>query len=398
MSETMTPDKLRAWWSHRQGLDGRLTSASPAEVLAQTGWARSVAGVGPYLTLFSRAGIRRAQAEAAVADLEIHELPSARGCTYVLPAEDFGLALAAGAPFREPEMKTAFKLGVTEMEIDALCKAVEQALGEEILSPDEIRDLVGSAARSLGEDGKKKGLTTTLPLALGRLQAAGKIRRVPIDGRLDQQRYKYTRWVPNPRSGLNLSNEEIHVELAKRFFLWIGPATSAEFQWFSGLGVGAAKKAMSAVDLIEVEPGNGRWILSEQFEEFHGFQKPTEPTYHLVSSLDTISLLRRDLKSMLTDEDLGRSVFYGKDFTKLEGLADLPNHAIVDRGRLVGLWEFDTFTQSIAWSSFIEKNEALVAAVAAPEAFIRDELGDARSFSLDSPKSRIPAIEALKRG
>ena len=394
----MNPDKLRAWWSHRQGLDGRLTSASASEVFAETGWARSVAGIGPYLTLFTRAGIHRKQAEAAVAALEIHELPTARGCTYVLPAEDFGLGLAAGAPFREAEMKTALKLGVTESEIGTLCEAVLKVVEGNVLSPDEIRDCVGSAARSLGEEGKKKGITTTLPLALGKLQATGEIRRVPIDGRLDQQRYKYTRWNPNPRAGVSLSQEEIQVELARRFFKWIGPATLSEFQWFSGLGVGAAKNALAGLDLKEIESGSGRWILADHFDEFEAFRIPSEPTYHLVSSLDTISLLRRDLKSLLKEEDLNRSVFYEKDFTKLEGLADLPNHAIIDRGRLVGLWEYDTFSASIAWISFIGKNEALVAAVDSTEVLVRDELGDARSFSLDSPKSRIPAIEALRRG
>ncbi len=30
------------------------------------------------------------------------------------------------------------------------------------------------------------------------------------------------------------------------------------------------------------------------------------------------------------------------------------------------------------------------------EAFIRDELGDMRSFSLDSPASRKPRIEAIR--
>ncbi|HEV2445214.1 MAG TPA: hypothetical protein VGS58_04810 [Candidatus Sulfopaludibacter sp.] len=46
--------KLRAWWSHRQTLDGRMAGAAPAAVLAEAGRARSVAGVGPYLTLFAR--------------------------------------------------------------------------------------------------------------------------------------------------------------------------------------------------------------------------------------------------------------------------------------------------------------------------------------------------------
>ena len=59
-------EKLRAWWSHRQGLDGRLVGARPAEVLEQTGWARSVGGVGPYLTLFARGGASREAADEAV--------------------------------------------------------------------------------------------------------------------------------------------------------------------------------------------------------------------------------------------------------------------------------------------------------------------------------------------
>ncbi len=50
----MDTGRLRAWWSFRQGLDGRLNGKSPAEVLAETGWARSVGGAGPYLTQVRR--------------------------------------------------------------------------------------------------------------------------------------------------------------------------------------------------------------------------------------------------------------------------------------------------------------------------------------------------------
>lgn len=78
-------EQLRAWWSHRQGLDGALAGASAAEVLARTGWARAVGGSGSYLTLFARSGLSREAADAAAAAGEIRELPSARGCTYVLP-------------------------------------------------------------------------------------------------------------------------------------------------------------------------------------------------------------------------------------------------------------------------------------------------------------------------
>ena len=78
-------------------------------------------------------------------------------------------------------------------------------------------------------------------------------------------------------------------------------------------------------------------------------------------------------------------------------LADLPSHAILDRGRLVGLWEYDTATQSIAWTAFVKKDHALEQAVAHTERYVREQLGDARSFSLDSPKSRAPRVAALRK-
>src|SRR5579863_796408 len=214
--------KLRAWWSHRQGLDGSLAGQTASEVLLRTGWARSIGGAAPYLTLFARAGVRRAEADAALEKLEIHELPSARGCTYVVPATEYPLALAAGEPFSDDELKVARRLGVPDKEIDKLRAAVLKAVASGPLEPDALRKKIGSAARNLGPEGAKKGLTTTLPVALGLLQAAGEIRRVPVNGRLDQQRYKYAAWKCAP--GGNFS------ELARRYFSWIGPATVAEFQ------------------------------------------------------------------------------------------------------------------------------------------------------------------------
>jgi hypothetical protein len=392
----MNESLLRAWWAHRQGLDGSSVGKSAQTVLADTGWARSVAGVGPYLTLFSRAGISRESADAAVAAAEIHELPAARGCTYVLPAVDFALGLSVGQPFGDAETNTARKLGVADKEIDKLCQAVVTALKHEPLDPGQIRDAVGPAARNLGEEGKKKGMITTLPVALGRLQAEGEIRRVPVNGRLDQQRYKYVRWSPNPLAKFKLSYAECITELARRYFSWIGPATIVEFQWFAGLSQKACKSALEPLNLVPIEAGSSRLMHRVDLEKLMAFQPPKEPQYRLVSSLDGISLMRRDLKSLLAPEDLDRSVPVDKGERPMGGLADLSSHAILDRGRVVGLWEFDTVPAEIVWLSFIKPDAAMKKAVAETEAYIRDQVGDARSFSLDSPKSREPKLKALR--
>jgi hypothetical protein len=393
----MEQDKLRAWWFHRQGLDGGMDGQAPAAVLERTGWARSVGGAGHYLGLFARAGAGREAVDRAVAALAIHELPSARGCTYVVPASAFALALALSQRFGpEADMRVARKLGVTDAEIERLCQAVLAALKTGPLDPDGLRAATGGAARGLGEEGKKKGLSTTLPLALGRLQTEGEIRRVPINGRLDQQRYRYTLWRPNPLAGFRRSFEECCVELARRYFTWIGPASLGEFQAFAAIGVKAAKQAVEPLALVPLEPGDERLLLPDDCEDLASFTVPKQPRYALVAGLDGMVLLRRDVKGLLAREDWARAAAGEKGQVEVAAIADLPNHAILDRGRLVGLWEYDPEAGEIVWVSFIGPDAALRERVRATAEFVRGDLGDMRSFSLDSPKSRLPRLQSLR--
>jgi hypothetical protein len=394
----MTPQHLRAWWAHKQGLLEPLTASTPTAELARAGWARSVGGVSPYLTLFARGGHSRASVDAALAACQIHELPAARACTYVLPASDYALALTvAAAADKGAEMKVAMKLGVTEKEVDALSGAVLHALKSGPADPDSIRDAVGGKARSLGPEGTKKGISSTLPLALGRLQLTGEIRRVPTNGRLDQQRYRYTLWEPNPLKGCTLTPAEAHTALARLYFQWIGPASPAEFQWFSGLGVKAVKDALAPLGLVPLGDGSDRLLSPQDLDALRSFPLPKEPVYRLTSGLDSLVLLRRDHRSLAEAADLDSLPPLTKDGAAGGALADLPCHAIFDRGRLVGLWEYDQPSESIVWLSFIQRNSDLDKAVKITEEYVRSQLGDARSFSLDSPKSRQPKIEALRR-
>jgi hypothetical protein len=373
---------LRAWWSHKQGLDGSAAGQSASEILLRTGWVRSAGGVAPYLALFARGGWSREDVDACVADLRIHELPSARGCTYVLPSDDFALGLRVGRGFSDvAEVKTAAKVGVTEAELRKLSEKVLKELGKGPRDPAELREAAG--ARSLGEEGRKVGISTPLPVVLGMLQQIGKIRRVPGNGRLDQQSYRYALWNLPEWNG---SAEAAYTELARRYFRWTGPATLKEFQWFSGLGVKVSQAAVAPLKLVDV--GGGRWIDPAERDEFERFKRPQEPAYSLVSSLDGIALLRRDLLSLSA---------HAGAVSAVGGLGDLPSHAILDRGELIGLWEYDPAGSAIVWMSFGKAGKGLRAAVGKTEAFVRDRLGDARSMSLDTPKSRQARLEKIRK-
>jgi hypothetical protein len=285
-------------------------------------------------------------------------------------------------------------LGVTDAEVEALCKAVLDALSSGEKDPAQLRDLLGDKVRNLGEAGKKRGQTTTLPLALGLLQSKGDIRRVPVDGRLDQQRFRYTRWQPGPLEGIVADDAEAYTALARRYFVWIGPAKATHFQWFSGLGVRAARAAMEPLALEDL--GDGWLIHPEDRDAFEAFEAPSEPQYELVMGLDNLILHRRDLASLV---DLAGET--GARTQRVAGSAlgspDLENQAIFfDRGRLIGMWDYDPEAGAIVYATFARADSALKQAVSETEAFIRDELGDARSFSLDSASSRKPRLAALR--
>ncbi|MEQ1824495.1 MAG: crosslink repair DNA glycosylase YcaQ family protein [Pirellula sp.] len=394
----MSLEKMRYWWWKRQGLDGSLAKSNPAVILTQSGWSRSVGGVGPYLTMFARGHLDRETIDQSVASTKIHELPAARNCTYVVPKCDYELALRVGQAFEGGDLRVAMKLGVKETEFQMLCIGIKKALIQKPMEPSEIRESVGKLCRGLGDEGKKKGLTTTLPLGLSRLQSLGEIRRIPIDGRLDQQRYRYTLWDPSPIVGTYAQDADAHRELARKYFAWVGPATMKEFRWFSGLGIKAAHQAVMEIGIVPIAKGDDRMVLESDALGFSKVVVPSKPQYALLSSLDTLFAARRNIEDFIDEKDQSRSVYYEKGKATFRGISDLPHHGIFDRGRLIGLWEFDVEQEAIVHQLFVKPDKALHVAMEVTQDFVRSQLGDARSFSLDTPKSRVPKIQSLLAG
>lgn len=123
---------------------------------------------------------------------------------------------------------------------------------------------------------------------------------------------------------------------------------------------------MQPLGLEAAGTGSDRLLLPEDVAAFRQFRAPARPHDALVSSLDAISATRRDIRTLADEADLARIVVADAKASPLGGLSDLPSHTLRDVVRLT-------------------------------EAFMRDELGDARSCSLDSPKSRQPRLAALRQ-
>ena len=366
--------------------------ATAAEVLEQTGWIRTVGGAAPYLGLHARAGLSRQAIDRDVAEVKICELPSTRGCTYLLPAAHFatGLKLGQGRS-DEAAVRTAKKfLGVTDDELSRLEAAVVTALENGPQGPRALSAALGGVVRNLGAEGKKRGQTTTLPLALGRLQSHGQIRRVPLDGRLDGQRYAYTRWQPSP---LAEDPGDVAASMVKWFFRWIGPATLAQFAEFSGLGV---RESRAAVEAVGLEQGGDQLALPGDFARVEAYRPPVKPVYNLLSNLDGLCLFRRDIGSLFSDAHRDRPLWTERGAVAGSALADLSHQVIVDRGTLVGVWDYDPAEGRVVWATFDPPTAALREEVERVQAWIAGDLGDVRSFSLDSPASRAPRLGAIR--
>jgi Winged helix DNA-binding domain len=401
---TLTPERLRAWAWHKQGLDGSLAGCTAEQVFARAGWARSVGGANPYLTLFARAGIRREQVDADVLSHRILELPTARGCTYVLGRDDFAWALMLGKDAEEA-FRVLGRLGVDRSEMTLLEEQVLHTLAEASgpLDPKQLKEELGDSVRSLGEEGKKKGAATTLPTALGILQSQGRIRRVPVNGRLDQQRYAYELWglPPSP-----LDDDEARTELIRRYLGWTGGATLKQSQWFTGFTVAQSKAALAAVGAVEVPTGvtaaGGAplWMLPDDVGRLAAFEEPAEEQIQLLAGTDSLMLLRRNAADLLAEDGPEGDGPDGANIAQralgsLALQADLPDHPILDRGRIIGLWQYDPGKERIVSWVFRNRTPAVDRRIAEVQAWITEDLGDFRAFSLDSPASRQQRIDGL---
>jgi hypothetical protein len=230
------------------------------------------------------------------------------------------------------------------------------------------------------------------------LQTRGLIRRIPTDGRLDQQRYRYVAWTPRPLDEKRrLGDEAIAIELARRFFRWTGPATVAELAWWGGLGVKAARAAALELKVVPLQEDSERLMFPDDRDALLAMTVPREPRISFVSSLDNLVHLRRAVAPHLDARDVSRSV-PGSKKDSVGALSDLPYHAIVDRGRVIGLWEWDGVNGKLEWRTFTKSAEVdrrVAREGEALAAYVAQELGDVRSFSLDSPEKRTKQVADL---
>ena len=142
---------------------------------------------------------------------------------------------------------------------------------------------------------------------------------------------------------------------------------------------------------------DGRFIHPDDKDAYLGFQAAPSGQVHFLGSLDNLNHLRQQPQDLLDAGDGHLGVPSATSVVPLGGLKEFYSHIVACDGRIIGLWEFDVRAGEVVYCTWADFGSATIRAATKAEATIRAYLGDARSFSLDSPVSRAPRIELIRQ-
>jgi hypothetical protein len=407
----LTLERARAHWHRRQGL-AEPGQGAVEDVVAATGWPRTLGGVDVYLALRARLpGLRREALDAAVEQSRLQVIPAVRGCIYLVPRAHVPLMLriaeALGRKRSEREME---KVGVEPRELADVGEAVLKALRQGPLTTDALRKaLPEGVVRSLGEKGKKVGLSSTLPPAVRQLEFAGRVERTLEGGRLDTERYLWRLPASSPFAEASVPEEPVerHARLAELFFRQAGPATLGDFAAWAGLSQRDAKEALPRVGLVPVAVegyAEEAWALEADVARLRE-PAPRSESFRLLSFEDNYLTFHGGPGLVTDPRHHGRAVpVWGRmRGSTLGDAGHIQMRTLLDGDRVAGLWEYAPDEGAVVFTTFeplaVKRRKAVQALADDMAAFLRDELGHARSFTLDTMdavRERAAAVRAMK--
>jgi hypothetical protein len=389
--------RARAHWHRRQGLAEPVKGAID-EVIAATGWPRTLGGADVYLAVRARIpGMKRVDLEEAVKQSKVQVIPAVRGCIYLVPRVSVPLALriaeelSAKRSEREHE-----KAGISQKELADVAEAIVVALRKGPLSTDALRKaLPEGVVRSLGEKGKKLGISSTLPPAVRHLEFEGRVERtIDAAGRLDNERYVWRLTAKSPFEGAKVPADagSRHAQIAEIFFRHVGPVTQKDFAEWSGLSQRDARAAMDRVALAPVEVegyAKDAFALEADLPALREASPPgARPS--MLPFEDNYVVLHGGPACLVDPKHHSRKIqVWGQ--TKGTTLGDVKHMSmrpLFDGDTLVGMWEYDPDADVVVYGTFdplpTAKKRAVAALAEDVGAFLRDDIGHAKSFTLDT--------------
>jgi hypothetical protein len=228
---------------------------------------------------------------------------------------------------------------------------------------------------------------------------SGVIRRFPADARIDSPKYLYELIHPDDRVDLSAEGERPNVvaRLAEIFLHRHGPATLDDLVWWTDVTKTEARRALARVHAERVEAEGWRtdaWLLPRDVAAWRAFTDGKAADVTLLPFRDPFTYARRP-PTILSDDPDAPVLDWKAKRIRLRDADSLHHHAILDGGRLVGVWEYDPDEERIVtrlWSTDPRLKKRVADAAAETARFIREQIGDMRFYAADSAQSRAPRI------
>ena len=392
-------DRLRVVRLAAQGMCP-VAGMPPMQLVARTGWLRTLGGVDAYLAIHARQrGMPRALVDDVVHRGDLRVVPAARGCVYLAPRADVDLCLAvAELQSRARVEREHTKAGIEKGEIDEVAAAAFATLKKHgQMSTDALRRaLPQGVVRSLGDAGKKVGISSPLPPALRRLEFDRKIERRLEGGRLDSERYLW-RAIDKPQPSTAPDGPDaIAKALFERYLLHAGAATLSMFAAWSGFSQRDAKAAIARCKPTTATGPEGEDLfVRDDVEHLLRMGPALSSAVAFLPFEDNLVHLYGGPAHLVDDEFLdleaprwGTSKGKPLPPATLRENPHLALRPLLVDGRLGGFWEYDPDAEvalprcfhapSRASQILLEEQSELVSSL------LRSEIGHGRSFSLDT--------------
>ncbi len=386
---------------------GNASRLGMAEVVEQASPIRTLGGVDVYLAIRARIpDFKRDQLDQAVEQRMVQVIPAARGCIYLVAKPDVPCALRFAAHLRASRDDREFKkAGIQEGELEQLGRVIVRTLQEQgRLSTTQLRkQLPEGCFRSLGDVGKKLGISSTLSPALRLLEFEGQIERFLKGQRLDSEKYLWDVTNLDQSSSLTDFSEPAarNRRLAEIYFRAAGLGTLKMFATWSGLNQRDSKAAIAELNLQTFQ-------LESEDVALLGFDGIEPASIEGVSFLpfeDNLIALQAGPQQLVDPRHYDVPVpVWGRTRQATLGQARHSTlRSIIASNQIAGFWEYDPQGRRVETFCFADLTSQLEQEVrhSAEQLgnFINIELEHGRSFSIDTDKAlseRVRFIRSLQ--
>lgn len=406
-------ERARAHWYQRQGLGGA-GSGALEDIVAQSGWVRTLGGADVYLAVRARApGMRANELENAIGERRLQVIPAVRGCIYLVPRPFAALALKIAEEQSQKRNERDYtQLGISKKELEDTGAAIVSALKQHgPLSTDALRKkLPEGVVRSFGDKGKAVGISSSLPPALRALEFSGQIERSFENRKLDNERYLWSVPAKNLFDEYKIPGGAVdrYVQIAQEFFKHAGPASLDDFTEWTSFTKRDAKAAVVKAGLVPISVegyADEAFVIPKDVELLKQKAEPAG-NVHLLSFEDNYIVLHGGPR-VLSDErhhHLQVHVWGRAQGATLGTVKHIATRLVFYGNRLIGFWEYDLDREKVIWTgleSVSNKQKDAISAVAHDVGtFLKEQVGHARSYSLDNEEAirkRAALVKAVQK-